>query len=60
MHQTIDSTEERISELEDQKLPRIYSKGTRKYKMWIMWEKQHVYICMTGSLCCTVEIDRIL
>ena len=26
----------------------------------IMWEKECIYVCVTGSLCCTVEIDRTL
>ena len=26
----------------------------------IMWEKECMSICVTGSLCCTVEIDRTL
>jgi len=31
--------------------------GTR----WrIMWERESMCVCMTGSLCCTVEIDRTL
>ena len=25
-----------------------------------VWEKECIYICMTGSLCCTAEIDTIL
>ena len=24
------------------------------------YEKKNVYVCMTGSLCCTPEIDRTL
>ena len=24
------------------------------------YEKKNVYVCMTGSLCCTAEIDRTL
>ena len=30
----------------------------------IMWEKEHIYVCgcvcVTGSLCCAVEIDKTL
>ena len=44
----------------------LYSTGTiSSHLQWNMMEdnvrkRMYVYVCVTGSLCCTVEIDRTL